>query len=928
MDKAKRLEDTSIVSDIELFTDREKHRDLFSRELQDIAVSIDNNDEGRSAIFFYGLAGIGKTFLLDYLRYQVDHLISEGSYSSAFSGKTLHSFFFDFSRYKSRDSIIQHLMKSMIDDMGFSFPLTTAAYYKLYSSEDYGWKVEKTIDKITDNIHLATVASLFKHFSHAGFVVGLYQDIKPHLHTKKTKKDQWRSYEKALTNIEDRRLLDKIKKDLEPTTYKNILMYFSNDLRRNINSLEGANRGPIVIFLDTLEFYQDMQKESGSSESISWLQELIKSVPYVMWVLSGRDKLFNYYHRSSWANCKINQISVDRFEKKDVEVYLGRCGINDLDIHEKFYELSGGIPYLLKLLSERYNELRSIGKERFYEEYGKDNTDIIDRYLRYLKNKDKKAYNLLYQLSLLKDGWTDEMIEAMKNKIEYYDKSIYEIICKDSVVERSVDGTYRIQRSIREIIERQAREEMPEMVLKFTGVLKEFYTHEVLTTDDCDSSISIFRLLEICSDEEKKNLFKELIYDKMKSSPYQFINNTDRVLHLLKPLADNEKIDKVFLFDYLDLHVDREYFRSIPKAYEELTGIIDLWKSIFQEDNLRFLDKKADWVFRYRRILHIRWEDAYLIVKDWLSKREELFDKNDSKTIEGLRMLSAFCFRLKESARQTEGLNLIRECYIRSSKKYGEFDQYTQDALEGLISANIQLGRYEEAISLAESNKTRILQKNGDENTSYLSCLETLSKCYTKAGKPDEALSILEDCYARSIRLLGEYDSETRSRLNELALMYISMNRFDEFIDVQTKEYERVVNSFGASHENALQKKLDLAKYHEMAGRFDDAIAIAKECNQNSISTLDSNRNSLFERSLEIIISCYKEMRRYDEAIQMIEECYNRALEILDSEHRFIKSCQHEIEYLKMKSTEDENHSYRESKVYLSELNHQDENTD
>ena len=937
MGKAKRLGFNSIISDIDLFTDREQHRELFLRKLKDIAVSVDKNNEEFSAIFFHGLAGIGKSFLLNYLKYQVDHLDLKAKQCPEFSGKTIHSVFCDFEKVYSRRDIIMLLMTTMVSELGFSFPLTAAALLRTSSKEeDNDWKHDSFADKATGSRSVGIVVSLLKCFAPFGNMLSLVEDLKTTIDDTKGENDLWRAFDKALKNTDDRRLLNYIRSDMNSvqTIDRNLHEYFSYDIRRNINDWKDKEKGPIVIFLDTFEFYQDKLKMPGSMESILWLQEIISSVPYVLWVISGREKLYEYLHGSEWEDCGIEQIAVERFEKEDVSDYLVCCGITDPEVHEKFFELSGGIPYLLRLLRERYEDLRQNGKERSFGEYGKNNGEIVDRYLRYLKSKDNRACNLLYQLSLFRDGWTEGMIETMKGDLEYYDKSVYNVVCRDSVVEHCGDGSYRIQRSIREIIEMQAIKEMPETVKKTTKLLKDYYRHEVESMGKMDPVTPMIRLLEICEEEEKKALFTNLFYDKLKSSHYQIINNADKVLEMLKPVADKESKNKQFLYDYLDLLVEREALRDTLKAYDICKNNLELWKSRFGEESLDLLDKKAemadrcvyvnnnveeaikaqencyhksvevlgdnhpdtlerqmDLAFSYR---HRKREDAYQTLKDCMQRCEYSLGDYHKDTIEKYYWLARFCcYDSNNRDKCEESVKWATICFNRSVEAFGEYDMRSLNALGLMIRCDFVTERKEEALYLAESYSKKLLQKLGENHVSYLCSLEILSDCYLRLGRSRESLSLLEDCCNRSTLVLGECNSYSIRWFHKLASLYKLKKRTDDAIETYKKCYQALSNIFGEYDIKTLHELHSLARSYYVAGKLDEAIKTAEDCYQKSIRIMEY---SLSLQCLRIISDIQIKMGRYGDVLSRYENHYAMMTKEYGVDHPDTLDCQNQFE--------------------------------
>ena len=878
MGNVKKIELPIGITDVGSFTDRKEPQKAFFEKANEIVSCYENNDETYAVIYYHGLAGIGKTFLLNYLKYSVDHREREGGQCPELAGKEIDTVFCDLEKEHTRLDVLELLMTEMAKKLNYSFPLTAAAIFKIKLEKEIPeWKGENKAKSMMESKPVEIAKALLKLLPIAGKYVGLASDLQAVINETKNASELWDSFERALTEQNEIQAIKRIRNGLNfvNTINNNLHTYFCQDMVRNIREKKEEGKGPIVMFLDTFEAYLDNLKKDGSAETISWIQEMIQSIPYVLWVIAGRERLFEDKNSSGWEECDVVQIDIDRFKSNDVSDYLSYFTITNPSVQRQFYLQSGGIPYLLHLFRISYEKLKQDGKEYSFNEYGgKDTQDIVVRYLKYL-SRDEKYVNLLYQLSLFKDGWTDETIEGFD--LDYYDRSTYDVICRNSVIEKSGDGIRRIQRTIREVIENQARKERPDIVCKTEEVLKNHYQREVDSMDSIVPVTPMLRLLECCTDDEKETVFTEILYNKLAASFYQLVNNAEIVLDTLKPLARRGTVSKEFLLCYMNLQFKVEEKKGRPeKALEIAAANFTLWKSKYGELDVSLVNDLANGLFQMGL-----YKEAAEMQEECYKKDVEIFGYNHPNTLIGLNNLALYLGKL---GNYSEALKKQEECYQRTVSVFGENHLESLRRLIVLAGCYDDLGRYEEALSKNEECYQKMVAVLGENHPETLTCLNNLARCYENMGRYKEALGKLEECYQKTVAVLGENHPESLRYLNNLATCYSSMERFEEALSKLEECYQKTVAVLGESHPESLKCLNNLACCYRSMERYEEALVKLEECYQKTVAALGENHTDSLTY-LSNLATCYSEMGRYEEALVKLEECYQKTVAVLGENH-------------------------------------------
>ncbi|MCR4590901.1 MAG: hypothetical protein K5668_08780 [Lachnospiraceae bacterium] len=320
-------------------------------------------------------------------------------------------------------------------------------------------------------------------------------------------------------------------------------------LIRDISNCNIKNKKPLVILLDSFECLQ------SSGMDISWLinpvNGLICSIPGVLWVVAGRDRVkegvFKYRSVSGGSS------EMPLFTEDETRTYLKNAMIDE-NLTDSILEITKCSPFMLdfvvslymSFLEENWDEkdecIEMFGKKLVYDTSGssririkdikelKSFDEIIELYLDRLGAEQKKIFYMLASL----EKWDEEIINRLLDNIIAYDdeetvdryKKAYKTLCAERYIhmldtdetneseEKDDCRIWQFERPLAEYVEylqekkdsdmkydKQFRKEVLEHALSAAAEIAEDYSHENRERSQAASTL-IIHYLTCMRDEE------------------------------------------------------------------------------------------------------------------------------------------------------------------------------------------------------------------------------------------------------------------------------------------------------------------------------------------------------------------------------------------------------------------------------------------
>lgn len=558
----------------EIYVGRGDLEEKVFKELDDIKEEIESKTTEIKChvLNYYGIGGIGKTSLRDHI---ADLIEKKGRITLDFEQKVF-----------TERQIIEDFLEKMKDIGICDFYCTTSAIIKLCEKEGkpFNGTVTSDLEDICKSKTSQILSTLIKQIPTIGSLIGFAQEINAIINDPNDRPvDKMLSIlekkakgidEDSFTCVKDIRCKNYSKDDLE----KNLFEYLSLDLQVIMSN----RKEPLVVFIDTYEKYFNTFTNDRSSLSAleEWIRKLIVEVPYVLWVISGREKIRDNIE-GEWNEIGPSMNEVRCFTEDEIKKYMTNVGV-DLSLFPLFSRLSEGIPYYLSLLCNMY-EMNSNkeGKEAALDEskYGINKASIAERYL---KRFDDDIKDLLKQLVTIDDGWDDEMLEA--GVIKDFDKAKHTKLIESSLVKYNCEThKYTIPEPIRKAIVDFVD---PEVINETKKRLYDYILSVVKNESETAGLTNIEQLLKCSTIEQKESLFEDLILPRINN--YLDCYKMEEVRILLDDYLEVFTCSKNIEFKVKYLASEGDYFHCKGKydeALERYEECYEVQRKVLSEDH-------------------------------------------------------------------------------------------------------------------------------------------------------------------------------------------------------------------------------------------------------------------------------------------------------------------------------------------------------
>lgn len=863
------------------FTDREEPRNVFWKHFDDRSQYLYSRAKGKeetakssNAILYYGVGGIGKTFLLDKIKKE---LAKKG-------GKKYRFKKYDFDRivnpFCTREDCIRKLCKQLSDSYDFKFLLTELAFMKIASEsgEDYRRKKETVNQMINDSRVLKPLVIGLKLIPCGvgeliGIILSAYDAAetlvnKPFLDIVKQKNNRYKAYIQYIRNAD----VDEIQ--------ANIHTFFSYDLEINLRDAEN----PLVIMLDTYEQYMYVVEGGGrgSASTIDdWLKNpktgLIHWTPSVLWVICGRDKFISeasYASSSSWSAIELDEHLLGNLSGQDTKCYLQKVGMTNLKLIERLYEITMGVPIFLNFCFGIFKDnANNPEKQNSIETYGQTPERIIDRYLQ---GMSENMLDLIKSLSCL-NYWTDDLVSYLRPEISGFSDTTYMNLLTLSLVNK-VEDRYYMHTVVRNLIFKTKT--ITALATRIRSKAALYFKH---------------KLEEEADDLKKSNyLASYLIYSLSQcndaSQALSIFNEIAGLLNLLLTQWHLEEISQVLdLFNdfrkhckELDIRIktitSEMMFKSgkFREAYEILSSMPGLLTDFTEATPEYFLDP----IFIYGKLLFMFEPTKKETFQFW--ENLELFYKmkcgpKHLNTIGAQRFIAILYSTIGDYQKSLELFQQCHASYLEMTD--GEENEESIAILYHIAQLYEHLGDFDKAVEYNTKCHELMSRIQGNDNPSSLLVLIKLADSYIKKGDNQSAKAFKVEAYESMKKVLGETHYYTIFALSNLAVSYAEsgdtqkvLELYDKF-DVFTKKAmvemppEYVLTSTNPTDE------------HIIRGDGQKVLDISINSNVLELDIL-GNANQLGLVSMVFFAEAFYDLKNFPKAIELYENAYESAKRI------------------------------------------------
>ncbi len=842
------------VKAVKVFTDREDPQEAFERKFR---VLSNNWKKTFYVLNYYGIGGVGKTSFVNKLCRVIKGV--EGNDCRLPYKIDCDYIRYDFSEKNASIDKLSILLNwrnqlAAVDEK-FGFYMFDSAVL-LYSKKT-GNNIEK--DEVATGIldrnpWLNAVVTAVGAIPIVGWVSSAIQAIDKatgatkELVKEHIDKEKYKKHLEEINSLEPPEILDKLHE------------YFIRDMRNNMQRI--AKR-PLVVFIDTYEKYIDnVNRDKDMITEDYWLRKgrrsVIQSIPGVLWVVTGREKLYWAEDDDRWGAIYVERpldqmteaekeaLAEEHLEQhllgdlslKDATYFLEQAGVKDTELCEQLYKLTSGTPLFLDICVDTYEELRMQGITPNIKHFGKDLTQLISRYL---SNLDKDKKEMAYFLACL-GTWTNDSVREISGHmttLKDYTYSRYEEFVKHSFIIRNPNNSYYMHETVRAAAIKNADVEIVEEVAE-------------VRLDVLGTAINKETTLQ----------------SNMLLSEYVNI------------LTENSYAHKEFC-DYLE-NV-KEGFRSLKRngAYDLLYSIS---LQLFKYTKDKYQSTVAEMIARSEYGESLRLKGKYKEALDVITPVPE--DKGDldidmSDWLDIQEKLSNVYY---SSGNYEKSLRLDEQLYAARKQLLGAEHPDTLNSLHGVAIGYNVMGNYKKAKELHEQVLDARRRVLGTEHPSTLSTMGNLANACDNLGEYEKARQLQEQVLEISRRVLGAEHPHTLVTLNNIASSYDNAGEYEKAKQLKEEVLEVRRRVLGAEHPHTLITMNNLANSYNYLGDYEKAKQLREEVLEVRRRVLgEEHPNTL--TTMANLANSYCMMGEQEKAKQLREYVLEVRKRVLGEEH-------------------------------------------
>ena len=851
-----RKELPSIKKASDLFTDREEPRFAFWQKMKEL----EENPGYSGRIAYYGEGGIGKSWLLNQLKREVDSLteyqkkekdFSEISHLNyPFRGSYL-PVYYDLESSTDIVEILCSIRASIFQSYpNFRFPVFDTAIRKY---EDLTGKIVLPDLKDSENKNLSLFEKVFdmaSAFPGIGSVNAVYKNLKE-------------SYEIAadvLSRIKDIQVREQLRHVSSMETVEDLRKaipdYFVADLSDDNRDFS------LVLLIDTFEIFYHSTDQKYNDEYV--LKEYLPvNCENVLFVYAGRYRIFEDEH--------ISQHLIGDLSREDSCLYLKeKQGIKDEKVVEKIYEITGGTPIFLDICVSNYRNENYPSAEEFKV---LDKKELVRRYMQYQGENEQLLIRLMSSMMHWKDKDFKELFEKVyETSFALYAES-YQRVVESTMIEKISEERRFLHRSVRAAIydDPAYPKENKEKTLQ---LLIEMYQKKARDQDDDPLYYEerIIELLQMVSDQKEKldDTQMRALLETVKDSSgvtvsYGVVhirNYLNALEEFVSGLSGKEKDAYSFLLCNL-YDVCGEYDKAFVIRKEKA----ERYRKAYGEEHPSTIHALAALAGSYFRMKQI---DEELALNEALYQKT----KENKKLNEELKaaIITQLANSYYEKGRYNEALKMHEENLANKKKIYGENDSKVLLEMNNLALDYNKMDRKEDAIRLQEEVCARRKEILGEDHPDTLRAYAILQAFYKEQGRKEEALKLNEMLYEKQKEILGIEHPDTMFTMSHLADSYIKENRYEDALRIHTDLLEARQQKYASDSVEVISAlryvafdHFKLKMYEKSASEYDEVLKTVS----SSQNTEDINR---FKKDLAAV---YNTMGKSEEAIRLYEEVWS-----------------------------------------------------
>jgi tetratricopeptide (TPR) repeat protein len=602
---------------------------------------------------------------------------------------------------------------------------------------------------------------------------------------------------------------------------------------------------------------------------------LLLLAPHLLRVIFTRDTLpWEHKNPKEWRGKIVHIPALDDLALDDAELFLRKKNIDNPDLQEHLYRLTGGYPLHLELCADICREIEetSSRKPTINDFEGaaqtKDLTDeLVHRLLRQLKDDERD----LMRLAVYPRWFSEEILEILSSVPESVSRIFKKFIGLSMIsLHPEITGVYVIRKEVREsLLSRQRKERLwPQQHRKLATYHSErWQEHE-----------SFLHLLEFlhhsfCEDPDKGiKIFEEYFWRFLDEFGF---GKAESLLQSIPPMAFSETMKRKV--DYARVRLLTVSRRS-QQSLAEAKKICE--KLIASEEDETLL---SQYFFSHGELLDCmgEYENALEFYQKALAIELKIYGEKHPKVALSYNNIGIIYYR--------------QGAYDKALEFHQKSLAVRQDMFEGEHPAiaqcynNIGLnywkkGEYEKALEYFQKTLGIEQKIYGERHPKVARSYNNIGIIYYEQGEYDKAL----DCYDKVLdiyfKTFGEEHPEIASAYNNMGVIYCLLGEYKKALDYHEKSLTVRLKIYGTEHPDTAYSYFNIGQVYWQTGEHDKALKHFQKSLDTRLKIFGDEHPDV-AASYNNIGVIYYDQEVYDKALEFFQRSLTIRLKVFDEKH-------------------------------------------
>lgn len=603
------------------------------------------------------------------------------------------------------------------------------------------------------------------------------------------------------------------------------------------------------IFIDTYEaIWKDWQGIGSLSEKDKWIRKcLIPNMPGVSWVICGRKQIKSLWVKDEqeWEMC-LKEYPIEDLPEEYSEQFLKEY-IEEEDIRSVIVKASEGVPYYLNLSVDTYEQVSRIKKPEV-KDFPNTKIEVFEKFVKYLDNNEKRT---LYILSA-PNSWDWNLFKKLINEFNPT-YSIYEFsdLIKYSFVKRITDEKFSLHQLMRKNLQEYQDPTYRKDVHLF---LHEYYSNKIKDVD-----------VRSITQEHEISLI-EAYYHAKEALKFEDLGG--------------------WIAKYTEPFNEAGYWKTIYPMIEDFAEIL---KEKFGPDNIYY------GIFVRKLAFLNEDRGKYNEAISYYQQVLKIFEKNMGKKIlenndlvvddHSIAMVTndlANCYL--SIGEYEKALTLQQNALKTVQNKVNEDPLYIALLQQNIALTYQYLGQYNKAMELCQEALTVREAHLGAEDLEVAKTTENLAVIHQQLGNYKEAFALAQRALNIREKKLGPKHPVVATNLSSLGVLCIIMDNLEEGLKYNQRAVKIAEEKFEGGHISIAETLSNLGANYQYMLRYNDALEAYNRALKITEYSLGSD-NSKLVNILNNIAETYRKMENYEKALEFYQRALHIARSHLGKEH-------------------------------------------